>query len=81
MTREKQSYFVTSDPKYPDPTPKIQIQAEEQGSGPVAKSFTKVIINYVAKLASDLSVVDDGELKFTIDHGEVIKGFDMALKG
>lgn len=77
-----QSFRVAGDPMpdLPD-EPQIKIEDINEGNGAEAKSGDVVVMKYKGKL-DDGSVFDSASsFKFTLGAGEVIKGWDMGIKG
>ena len=63
------------------PEEKVEIKDISEGDGPPAASGDTVTMKYKGKL-DDGSVFDSGSgFTFTIDAGEVIKGWDIGIKG
>ena len=63
------------------PEEKVEIKDVSEGEGAAAVSGDTVTMKYKGKL-DDGSVFDSGSgFTFTIDGGEVIKGWDIGIKG
>lgn len=61
--------------------PEVTIKDVTEGKGPAAASGDTVVMKYRGKL-DDGSIFDEGtKFAFQIDAGEVIKGWDIGIKG
>lgn len=59
----------------------LKIEISKQGSGASAKPGRKVKVAYDGRLASNGKRFDKGSIDFKLGMGEVIKGWDMGVKG
>ena len=62
--------------------PTVEVEDLRDGEGPVARSGDTVEMTYEGTLADTGERFDGGKgFTFTIDGGEVIKGWDQGVKG
>jgi FKBP-type peptidyl-prolyl cis-trans isomerase len=82
FSQVKQSFFVTGE-SYPDLTPKIEILSTVGDAvGEPVKEGKSYTFKYKGSLESTPDVpFDEGSIKFHVGAGEVIRGFDMGVKG
>lgn len=82
LEKEKQSFLVSGDAKYPDLSDKVTFTDLVIGSGErVVGKGDIVEIKYRGTLASNDQEFDKGNLKFQVFGGEVVKGFDHSCLG
>ena len=84
LVQDKQSFLVKGHEPTPaevDPSERLQIDDVKEGNGAEAASGSTCKMSYVGTLEDGSQFDASKSFTFTIDAGEVIKGWDRGVKG
>mmetsp|Transcript_20930 Transcript_20930/g.48366 ORF Transcript_20930/g.48366 Transcript_20930/m.48366 type:complete len:179 (+) Transcript_20930:214-750(+) len=81
LVQNKSSYMIPGEVYAPPPDMTVEVKEEREGEGKAAGSGDTVTMKYEGRLENGTVFDSADKFRFTIDAGEVIKGWDKGIAG